>query len=123
MTRRYKPTSIPATHAVTQREEWLRERERPKPPREATPAPAEWEASPEPDPVSRPKHGRPPRGLQLPAPTYQSPVLRGFDKALQQTSDPAVKRRLRIAQREMSAQISREIAQLPPGADPAAYGY
>lgn len=123
MTRKYAPRVIPASHHVTQNADRYRQMQRPDPAPEITPEPATWEEKPDAEPAKMPKHGRPPRGLQPPAPIYKSPVLGAFDMALQRTSDPAVKRRVRAAQREMSAQIAREIADLPPGADPSAYGY
>lgn len=123
MTRRYAPRIIPASHSGTQAAEQRREAENPAPPRPLRSEPSAWEAKPEPEAVPVPRHGRPPRGLQPPAPTRKSPALGMFDEALRRTSDPQVKRRLRSAQREMSAQIAREIEDLPPGADPSAYGY
>lgn len=123
MTRKYAPRLIPASHHVTQSAERYREMQRPDPAPESTPALAAWEQKPEPEVAPIPKYGRVPRGLQPPAPPQKSAVLGMFDQALQSTSDPQVKRRLRAAQREMSAQIAREIAELPPGADPSAYGY
>ncbi|WP_341974207.1 hypothetical protein [Microbacterium sp. LWO13-1.2] len=123
MTRKYAPRVIPASHGVTERADRHREKQRPDPAPESTPAPAAWEAKPEPESAPLPKYGRVPRGLQPPAPTYTSPALGMFDEALRRTSDPQVKRRLRAEQRTMSAQIAREIADLPPGADPSAYGY
>lgn len=122
MTRRYKPTTIHAGHEATQRAEFWREQERPAPAPEVTSAPAAWSAEPEPEPAKLPPHGKPPKGLQPPR-GENSAALAMFDEALRRTSDSQVKRRLRSAQREMSAQMAREIAQLPPGADPAAYGY
>ncbi len=123
MTRKYAPRVIPASHGVTERADRYREKQRPDPAPESTPMPAAWEAKPEPEAAPIPKYGRVPRGLQPPAPPQKSAVLGMFDKALQSTPDPEKKRRLRAAQREMSTQITREIADLPPGADPSAYGY
>ncbi|MCK8468092.1 hypothetical protein M0722_12890 [Microbacterium sp. KSW4-16] len=123
MTRRHPVTIIPASHHVTQNADRYRESQRPDPAPESTPAPAAWEQKPEPEAAPIPKYGRVPRGLQPPAPTYSSPALGMFDEALRRTSDPQVKRRLRAEQRAMNAQIKREIAELPPGADPSAYGF
>ncbi|MEV7801110.1 hypothetical protein AB0O14_18665 [Microbacterium foliorum] len=123
MTRRHPVTSIPASHLSTQYADRYRESQRPDPAPESTPAPAAWEGKPEPEAAPRPKYGRVPKGLKPPAPAQTSHVLSMFDKALQKTSDPEQKRRLRAEQRAMSAQIAREIAGLPPGADPSACGY
>lgn len=123
MTRRYKPTTIAVGHEATQRAEFWREQERPDPAPEDAPAPAAWEAKPEPAPAKVPPHGKPPKGLQPPARAENSAAVRMFDEALRGTPDPQLKRRLRAAQRQMSAQIAREIENLPPGADPSAYGY
>ena len=123
MTRKYAPRLISASHQATQRADRYRESQRPDPAPESTPTPAAWEAQPEPEAAPPPKHGRVPRRLKPPQPQHNSAVLGMFDKALQTTTDPAVKRKLRAEQRKMSAQITRDIADLPPGTDPSAYGY
>lgn len=123
MTRRHKPTMIRASRVDTQRADSHREEVRPVPtPREPS-VPAAWEATSEPTAAKVPAHGKPPKGLRPPARVTKPAALSMFDEALRRTPDPEVKRRLRTAQGEMRAQISREIADLPPGADPSAYGY
>lgn len=122
MTRKYKPTVIAVGHEATVWAERRRESERPEPARPAEREErAAWEAKPEPEPVRIPKHGRVPRKVTA-ADLDSSAALGMFDKALRTTSDPQAKRRLVTAQREMRAQLAREIADLPPGADPSAYG-
>lgn len=122
MTRKYKPTVIAVGHDATVWAERRREIERPEPARPAEREErAAWEAQPEPEPARLPRYGRVPRKVNA-SDLDSSPALSMFDKALQATPDPQVKRRLVTAQREMRAQLAREIADLPPGADPSAYG-
>ena len=123
MTRRYEPRVIQASHFRTQIEEEQRERERPAPAVHAEPErPAAWEAKPDPEPARLPPYGRIPKGLSVPMLDSNSPALGMFNRALQQTSDPTIKRRLRAAQREMREEMAREMQDLPPGAHPSAYG-
>ena len=116
MTRRYKPTTIRASRQATVLADQRRERENPRP--APKPEAEAWEAKPEPEPVPLPKYGKPPK-VRPPRP--ESQVLTSmFDQAMRTTSDPEVQRRLRAAQREMGQKMAREV---PPGADPAAYGF
>lgn len=117
MTRRYKPSMIQVTRADTERADMFRERAKPAPApfvRPEPPAPAE-------EPTRQPKPGRPKNLTPPPLPRSEgSAVLSMFDQAMEGTTDPAVKRRLRAAQRQMSTQIKNDV---PPGAHPDAYGY
>jgi len=116
MTRRYRPSMIHAARADTEQAERYRERSRP------APAPFERpEPTPEPEVNRQPRPGRPKNLTPPPLRRSEgSAVLSMFDQAMEGTTDPAVKRRLRAAQRQMSTQIKND---LPPGAHPNAYGY
>jgi len=116
MTRRYKPSMIRAARADTERADMFRERA--KPPAAPFERP---EPTPEPAVNRQPKAGRPKNLTPPPLPRSEgSAVLSMFDQAMEGTTDPAVKRRLRAAQRQMSTRMKNDV---PPGAHPNAYGY
>ncbi len=112
MTRRYQPHMIAVDHEATRQAEQYREAAKPVPTPRDPESPAAWEAKPEPPQAAQPKPGLG-RGVRVVLPQPDGAVVMNpedarivkgmLSQALQVTTDPATKAKLRAAQAELNS--------------------